>query len=281
MTDTLPEVPVAEASPKIRAIYDKIMTLTGVGSPALIYRHYAVFPDFLEWVWDVIGPELENGYLVREAPAAITKMAPIQLPMITQQDLTDCGLAPSDTETLGAMLATYNRMNPVNLALNDAIRMMLSGKVDGTAATKPLPSAAPTPPATTMKLPAPIKLGDMDQDLQETVLDISSAIPNINGVVIPTLYRHVAIWPNLMRLMAPGIATAIASGAVAVQMDRTKDAIAPLTQEVVRRAMSRNIGPAPILDPAKMVKTLNSFLITIPQLIVLGTALEHSLEKKA
>ena len=276
MTDTLPEVPAAEASPEIKAIYDQIMTLTGVGSPALIYRHYAVFPGFLEWVWGVIGPELENGYLVRKAPAAIERMAPILMPKITQQDLSDCGLTASDTQILGAMFATYNRMNPVNLALNDAIRMMLGGKPDGVSEAKPLPPVAPVPPATTMKLPAPIMLDDMDQDLQATVLDISSAIPNTNGVVIPTLYRHLAIWPDLMRHMAAGIAAAIASGAVDEQMERTKDAIAPLTQEVVDRALARDLGPAPIAEPTKMVQTLDSFLITIPQLIVLATALEHS-----
>ncbi len=281
MTDTLPEVPAAEASPEIKAIYDQIMTLTGVGSPALIYRHYAAFPGFLEWIWGVIGPELENGYLVREAPAAVERMAPIEMPKITQQDLSDCGLTASDTHVFGAMLANYNRMNPVNLALNDAIRLMLGGKSDGSVEAKSLPPAASVPPATTMNLPAPIKLDDMDQDLQTTILDISSAIPNVNGVVIPTLYRHMAIWPDLMRHTAPGIAAVIASGAVNLQMERTKDAIAPLTQEVVGRARTRDLSPAPIADPAEMIRTLDSFLITIPQLIVLGNALEHSVEAEA
>lgn len=281
MTDTLPEVPAAEASLETKAIYDQIITLTGVGSPALIYRHYAVFPEFLDWVWDVIGPELENGHLVREAPAAIDRMTPIEMPKITQQNLSECGLTTSDVKILRAMIATYNRMNPVNLALNDAIRMMLGGKVEGVPEAKPLPPAAPVPPATTMKLPAPIKLDDMDQSLQDTILDISSAIPNVNGVVIPTLYRHVAIWPDLMRHIAPRIAAAIASGAVDVQMERTKDAIAPLTQEVVGRARARDLGPPPIADPVKMVETLDSFLITIPQLIVLGNALENSVEAES
>lgn len=278
MTETLPEIPADEAPPEIKAIYDQIMTLTGVGSPALIYRYYAVFPGLLEWVWDIIGPELKNGYLVREAPDAIKRMKAIDLPKISRQDLTDCGLTASDIEALSAMFATYNRMNPVNLALNAAILKMLASDVDRSTDVKALPPAARVEPATTMKLPAPIKLGDMDQSLQEIVIDISSAIPNTSGVVIPTLYRHVAIWPDLMRLMAPGIATAIASGNVDTQMSRTTDVIAPFTQEVVGRALARNIGPAPIPDPAKLVETLESFLITIPQLIVLGTALDRTVE---
>lgn len=278
MTDTLPEISAADASPETKAIYDQIMTLTGVGSPALIYRHFAVFPGFLEWVWGVIGPELENGHLVREADAAVRCMEQISLPALSKQDLTDCGLSASDTQLLAAIFATYNRMNPVNLGFITAIRMIIAGEVDKAGNEVALPLASPVQPATTMKLPAPINLGDMDKDVQETLLDISSAIPNTNGTVIPTLYRHIAIWPDLMRRIAPGIAAAIASGEVDAKMEQTKKVIDPLTQEIIGRAMARDLGPAPVPDPAKMVETLDSFLVTIPQLIVLTLGLEKSIE---
>ena len=278
MTDTLPEIAAADADPETRAIYDQIMTLTGVGSPALIYRHFAVFPGFLEWVWEVIGPELENGYLVREAPAVVRRMPRISLPALSKQDLTDCGLAPSDIDLLAAMFATYNRMNPVNLGLITAIRMMIAGDVDASVKAVPLPPATPATPATTMKLPAPVVLADMDADLQTMLLDISSAIPSTNGVVIPTLYRHISIWPNLIRRIAPGIAAAIATGEVNEKMEQTKKVIDPLTQEIAGRAMARGRGPAPVPDAAQMVETLDSFLVTIPQLIVLTLGLEDVIE---
>lgn len=278
MTDTLPEISAADAPPEIKAIYDQIMTLTGVGSPALIYRHFAVFPGFLEWVWDVIGPELENGYLVREAPAAVRRMDSISLPALGKQDLADCGLSTSDMDLLAAMFATYNRMNPVNLGLITAIRMMIAGHVDQSKSAVPLPQTAPAEPATTMKLPAPVNLNDMDADLQAILLDISSTIPNTNGTVIPTLYRHLAIWPDLMRRIAPGLSTAIKSGDVDAKMEQAKDVMAPLTQEIIGRALARGLGPAPVPDPAKMVETLDSFLVTIPQLIVLALGLEKVVE---
>ena len=278
MTDTLPEISAADASPEIKAIYDRIMTLTGVGSPALIYRHFAVFPGFLEWVWEVIGPELENGHLVREAPAAARRIEQISLPSMSKQDLADCGLSASDIQLLAAMFATYNRMNPVNLGLITAIRMIIAGEIDKTQNAVTLPHAAPAEPATTMKLPAPINLSDMDSDVQETLLEISSSIPSTHGIVIPTLYRHLAIWPDLMRQVAPVIATAIANGEVHEKMKKTKEIIDPLTQEIIGRALARDLGPAPIPDAAKMVETLDSFLVTIPQLIVLTLGLEKVVE---
>lgn len=278
MTDTLPEISAADAPPEIKTIYDQIMTLTGVGSPALIYRHFAVYPGLLEWVWKIAGPELENGYLVREAPAAVRRMQQISLPPLSKQDVIDCGLSESDTKSVAAMFATYNRMNPVNLGLITAIRMMIAGQVDRSKDATVLPPASPAEPATTMKLPAPVNLKDMEPDLQEILLDISSSIPSTNGVVIPTLYRHLAIWPNLMRRIAPGLKTAIASGEVDAKMNEVKDVVTPLTQEIIGRAVARDLGPAPVSNPEKMVETLDSFLVTIPQLIVLTLGLEEVVE---
>lgn len=278
MTDTLPEVGTSDADPDTRLIYEQIMTLTGVGSPALIYRHFAIFPGFLNWVWDFIGPELENGYLVREAPSLAKKVQRIPLPDMTKTDLKDCGLAPSDIELLGAIFSTYNRMNPVNLVLITAIRNMIAGEPSDDAGPTPLPPSEVVPPATTMKLPAPTNLRDMDEDLQTTILDISSAIPSTHGVVIPTLYRHMGLWPDLMRRVAPGIAAAIESGDVSKRMSDTVDAISPLTADVISRAIDRGLENPPLAEPTKMVETLDGFLITIPQLIVLGIGLEDATE---
>lgn len=278
MTDTLPEVAASDADPETRSLYGQIMTLTGVGSPALIYRHFAVFPGFLNWVWKIIGPELENGFLVREAPDLAREVERIRLPKMTTSDLADCGLSEPDIELLGAMFATYNRMNPVNLALITAVRNILADEISESSDAPLLPPADPAQPATTMTLPAPVNLKDMDQDLRSTILDISSAIPSTNGVVIPTLYRHIAIWPELMRRVAPGIASAIQGGDVSKRMIDTVEAIAPLTAQVIGRAGSNGMDKPPIADPTKMVVTLDSFLVTIPQLIVLGIGLDDAIE---
>ena len=61
MSEALREIAVKDADAETRHIYERIMTLTGVGSPALIYRYFAIFPGFLPWVWEFVGPELESG----------------------------------------------------------------------------------------------------------------------------------------------------------------------------------------------------------------------------
>ena len=47
MSEALREIAVKDADAETRHIYERIMTLTGVGSPALIYRYFAIFPGFL------------------------------------------------------------------------------------------------------------------------------------------------------------------------------------------------------------------------------------------
>ena len=62
----LDEIPVATADPDTLAIYQRLMTAAGSGSPALIFRHMAVTPGLLDWVWQAVGDDVKTGW-VREA----------------------------------------------------------------------------------------------------------------------------------------------------------------------------------------------------------------------
>ena len=122
MTETLPEVAVTDASPETAAIYERIMETTGVGSPALIYRHFAIYPGLLEWVWDTVGPELESGRAIAHALDAVRRTGVVALPGVDVKEMRNAGVDEDDHRVVDAMLATYNRMNPVNLSLITAIR---------------------------------------------------------------------------------------------------------------------------------------------------------------
>ncbi|MDC1213511.1 hypothetical protein N8000_03435, partial [Rhodospirillales bacterium] len=92
MSEALREIAVKDADAETRHIYERIMTLTGVGSPALIYRYFAIFPGFLPWVWEFVGPELESGLLAGHALKNVDNLPIVQLPTVTAQDLIDCGI---------------------------------------------------------------------------------------------------------------------------------------------------------------------------------------------
>ncbi|MGJ3259152.1 MAG: hypothetical protein ACFE0S_06060 [Rhodospirillales bacterium] len=274
MTETLPEVAVNDASPEIAAIYERIMETTGVGSPALIYRHFAVYPGLLEWVWETVGPELESGRAIAHALDAVRRTDVVPLPPVAADEIRAAGVDAAAHRMVDAMLATYNRMNPVNLSLITAVRDLIDPAADPVAASS-LPEVPDAPAATPRKLPAPVNLDDMPNHVRKTVLALSAAIPSPGTQVIPTLYRHLAIWPDFLTHLAPALLDAMQRGEVEARMDELNTNMKPLIADVIARA--RSAAAPPLDDPAAMVRTLDAFLYTIPQLVVVGTALRTAI----
>ena len=130
-----------------------------------------------------------------------------------------------------AMLATYNRMNPVNLSLITAIRDLIDPAAEPAKAS-PLPPPPEAPTAMPQKLPAPVNLNDMPNHVRETVLALSAAIPSPGTQVIPTLYRHLAIWPDFLTHLAPGLLDAMQRGEVEARMDDLNANMHPLIADV-------------------------------------------------
>jgi hypothetical protein len=277
MTEVLPEVAVADADPETKHIYERIMSLTGVGSPALIYRHFATYPGLLPWAWDIIGPELESGRVVGHALDAVARTPVIGLPAVAEETFQNTGVDARSRQLIDGMLATYNRMNPVNLSLISSIRTLIDPAAPKATPATPLADVAPPLPAVSIALPAPVNLSDMNEDVRATVLQLSAAIPSPGTQVIPTLYRHLAIWPKFLLHLTPGLLAAMQRGEVEARMHDLISAMTPVTQSVTARARARNLGTPPLGDPQAMLKTLDAFLYTIPQLVVVGTALRRSI----
>lgn len=272
MFDTLPEVPVSAADSNTRQIYERIMAATGVGSPALIYRHFAIYPGLLNWVWQIVGPPLESGRIAGHALKAVQDTAVVSLPAVSPDDMQACGVDAAAQQTIDAMLGTYNRMNPVNLSLVTAIRDMIDPNAEAKTPSS-LPAVEPPPPTVTVKLPAPLTLDEMRDDVRKAILELCATIPSPGTQVIPTLYRHLAIWPDFLMSLVPGLLTAMERGDVEARMADLNAAMQPLIISVTAEARAMNPPPPPLDDPQAMVRTLNSFLYTIPQLIIVGTAL--------
>jgi len=279
MSEALREIAVKDADAETRHIYERIMTLTGVGSPALIYRYFAIFPGFLPWVWEFVGPELESGLLAGHALKNVDNLPIVQLPTVTAQDLIDCGIDAEAHALIDAMLATYNRMNPMNLALIAAIRNRLDINYQKPSDTVQLEMIEAPAAGTTHSLPAPLNVDTMKDDLRAKIAELSAAIPSPGVQVTPTLYRHLAIWPEFVFHIAPGMLEAIKRGDVEERIGMLTHATQPLIQHVMQRANERKLPDAPLADPAAMVKTLHTFAYVIPQLVVIGAALRQAIPK--
>lgn len=277
---TLPEIAVAEADAATLAIYRRIMAASGTGTPALIVRHFAVFPGFLDWVWQAVGGAIESGAVLARSREIVAGVRPLALPPVGSQALARAGIGAAERPLLDAILTSYNRMNPMNHSLIAAIRDLLARPGEGAGDAAPLPAApAPAPPPVPA-LPPPVGVADMAEDLQATMAALSETIPGEGPRLVPTLYRHLAIWPDLMRLMAPPILAAIARGEVADRMARLDAGMAVLAARVGAGARASGLPPPPLDDVPGMVRTLDAFLVAIPQMTVIGAGIERALAVK-
>lgn len=272
----LEEISVAAADPDTLTIYHRLMTATGSGSPALIFRHMAVTPGLLNWVWKTLGEDVEAGWVQDAVWDIVASTPPVPIAPITQPDLVETGIDPAARSLINNMLTSYNRMNPVNLILIGAVRALISGADLPEPIRRDTKNPVPPPPAPP-ELPPPPKVADLDPALQSAIRKLCKNLPNIGVEVTPTLYRHFAIWPLFMMVVADRLATQLS------ELDRQTHvmnaACAPLIQEVASRARARLNEPQPITHSSDLVRNLDGFGYLIPHLVVVGGAIEAALPK--
>lgn len=276
---TVAELPVARAEGRVAGIYRAIMTASGTGTPALIIRHFATFPGFLEWVWEAIGAEIGTGEVLARALAAAGKTPAPPLDPLSAADLAAAGV--EDRALLAAVLANYNRMNPMNFALIATIDRLLAGDEGASAPSRrtqgPPASAGMTgtPPDPVAPLPAPVDMATLPPDLARMLVALSDNLPQSGPRLVPTLYRHLALWPDLMRRLGPGILARLGDGSVARATARFEAEMTPVIDVVTARSPA--LPPAPLADPREMRRTIATFLAAIPQMTVIGRSLDEAL----
>lgn len=269
----LPEVPMAQATGETLAVYRKLMTAAGSGSPALIFRHMATYPGLLGWLWRAVGRDVESGWPCRAVWDIVARQPKVPLAPFPAGDLAAWGVDPGVKATIGHMLTSYNRMNPVNLVAVGAARALIAG--EELPVTETFSKAAAAPPAPPPDLPPPLAMAGLPPDLRQAIDGICRTIPRVDTDVTPTMYRHFAHWPAFMAAVAERI------DAKLPDIDRATHALAadcrPLMAALKARA-GRDIGPPPVADPAPLLKVLDTFSgYVIPHMVVIGEALEAAL----
>ena len=269
---TFPQVPVAEADAATLAIYRQAMAAAGAGSPALFFRHSAIYPGMLDWLWAAVGPDIAAGWPSREVWKIVDDHPVVALP--------DFPIGDADREAIRNMLVSYNRMNSMNYAIVGAVRGLVSG--DGPPPPqRPFPETAFTPLPPMPDLPPPRRLDEMDADQRAAVLracrthrPIEIGGKRIDGP--PTLYLHAALWPDYYTAAMREVDAAI--DALDAATHDLAARCAPLIGQVLANARARNPGPAPLDDPADLISVMDAFMYLSPHMVVVGRALEIALD---
>ncbi len=129
-TIALPMVAEEEASGELNRLFDEIRRRHGHPGVASYYRAIGRWPQFLETVWERVGPlvgsetyELRKGELLEEARAVV-----LGLPLPNREEVTALGLDGKCLEELRAILAVFRfRIIPDTFLEVALIKAMLDG----------------------------------------------------------------------------------------------------------------------------------------------------------
>lgn len=253
---SLAEIREADASPDVAAIYAGLRRGVGVAQVNLIWRHAAALPGVLDWLWQQARPAFDSG---AAAGARDRIAARVPVPAMARTE------APAGVAEL---VETYNRGNLTNLAVLTAIRRRAEGASPGAAgAVAPVGAMLPAPP------PLP-RLADMPAPLAQAARALAARHGISDAAVMPSLYLHLAHWPELLLSLPATLAPLFADGALA----RARDA-AVAAAEAEAPGLIAALGPPPAAPAALpgFLATLGIFTReVIPGMVPVGLALRVS-----
>ncbi|MBJ7251336.1 MAG: hypothetical protein JHC89_08125 [Acetobacteraceae bacterium] len=242
---SLPEIREAEAPPAIAAIYAALNEGTGIGQVNLIWRHAAALPGVLDWLW------------ARDRiTAAITLPASAPAPAAVP-----AGIA--------ALVEVYHRGNATNLGLLTAILLRQQGMAPGAPMVPALRGPMlPAPP------PLP-RLAALPPALQAQIHALTAAHGLSDGAVVPSLYLHLALWPDVLARLPDMLAPLRADGGLAHWRDTAVEAA-----HLAAPGLIAALGAAPALPsalPAFLTRLEVFVREVIPGMVPVGLFLRRAL----
>lgn len=270
----LPELPETEASGNTREIYSEIRRLCGVPMVALIYRHLATIPGALEWAWALLRPAMTSGLLQERAwELAAGNSLPFSA-SIPRPALRVAGISADDQRTIANVLDAYNRANPVNiLAVQYLAHLLHRTAAD---ATDLPPFSSWEAPQALAPLPAMIEPQDMDPKVRELVGLLTDRGEPRPSRDLPSLYRHLARWPNMLGFAAVIVTPAFP--AIDAAAGRLREEVLLAAGRLATRTFhASGISPPTAPHRKQLESAIDSFTLRIPEMVVIGALLRRAL----
>lgn len=193
--DPVPAIPEAEATGEVAEIFADIRAVFGVGVVNLVWRHLAVFPGGLQWAWGSLRPLYVAGHMPAAAARLRARLVLPALPEIPREALQCAGVSEADLAQIHAVLAAYDRTNPMALV---ALTLLQESVKPGFAPGAP-PALESVPAAEAVPLPPLPDLADLPPATAALVLRLN-AIGVGEATILASMYRHLGPWPGYLAL---------------------------------------------------------------------------------
>ncbi|WP_159992487.1 hypothetical protein [Roseomonas sp. 18066] len=184
---TIAEIHEADAAGETAAIYAELRQELGLPLVNLIWRHFAALPGVLPWAWSTVRPVMRSLEVLQgqdRMGQRLWQLAGDMAPAL-----------PTLTADQAAVVDIYNRGNTTNLQLLTALRKAMAGQAAGGGGLLERQSGAPAPLASVPGMP---RLDRLEPETSLMVRKLAALHGEEGARAIPSLYRHLALWPDLL-----------------------------------------------------------------------------------
>lgn len=201
MSDHPAEIAETGATGETAVLYKNIRRHMGVGMVNLIHRRMAARPGVLPWAWAMLRPLFADGSVEAETERLRPLIATGDAAQTPREAFFAAGLNDHILRTVRMILDDYNRANLANLVAIGALARFLES---GGAARPARDPGEIAKPGLERRLPPIRGMDDMDDATADLVRVLSAGFGPEDAPIIPSLYRHLALWPTYLGMAAAG-----------------------------------------------------------------------------
>ena len=217
-SDPIPAIVESDATGDIKNIFDDIKNVTGVDVVNLVWRRLAITQNALPYLWDVLRPAYESGFISHQAVEFQNQLVIPKLPKFKDEILFASGIDNLGKMTINNILASYNRTNAANLIALQAALINLNGGEN--VALEPIQKKL----AGDILLPMPRlpAISDLNPNIISLVKELNS-FGEEDGTIIASMYRHLAYWPNFLALIKIALEPIALSGELKRAIENSRE----------------------------------------------------------
>ena len=227
----LPELPEAQATGRIAAIYAEIRRFSGVPYVSSLQRYLATLPGVLDWAWSALRPAMASGDHRGNRLAPGTRHPAAAAPArFRRRSCAEWGVDAAGLAAIRNIAANFVRVAPVNIVTGACLSRLLTGAPPSGSGF----SGTWTPPAMLPPMPGNVDPARLCRTPQRGGAD---ALRHGGGGTpfIPALYRQVAHWPAALAWLADELAPRFTAPETAAQRARFQAATRDAAPDIVAR----------------------------------------------
>jgi len=271
------EVAEDAADPNIHDVYQDIRNVLDLPNVNLLYRRLAVEPPALAWAWGLVrGPALA-GLLDQGASDLAKALAAHPLPDLPDPALHVLGIDRKARAEIMKVLATFNSANPRNLIGACLWQAALAGASRRMPAPIDIRKRRGAAPASNYQLPPIIQIDQMDADTAGIVMGLLKWRDPKMTATVPSLFRHLAHWPQFLAIALATIGPLHATGWVADTQKALLTNAKRLAENILSKGTEDFPPPSDTAARQAISEIANTYPEKISEMVVVGHVLAASL----